>query len=79
MLKGYCGFDCSECPTYQAWKKNDHKLRRELFEKYSTRENPLKVEDFNCSGCKSSEKILFVHCFKCDIRKQGIEKKNSKK
>lgn len=69
---GFCGFDCSKCPTYQAWKNNDHELRQELVEKYSTKENPLKVDDFNCSGCSSPEEVLFIHCFKCEIRKKAL-------
>ncbi len=72
MLKGYCGFDCSTCPTYKAWKNNDDELRKKLFEKYSSAENPLKIEDFNCSGCNSPEKVFFIHCFKCDIRKKAL-------
>jgi hypothetical protein len=75
MLKGFCGFDCSKCPTYKAWKNDDDKLRQELMEKYSTKENPLKKEDFNCSGCRSPEKIFFVHCFKCEIRQSALDQR----
>ncbi len=73
MLKGFCGFDCSTCPTYLAWKNNDDDLRIKLAEKYSTDENPLGIEDFNCSGCRSPEKVFFLHCFKCEIRKKGLD------
>lgn len=75
MIKGYCGFDCSNCPTYQAWKNDDDELREKLKLKYSTPENPLKKEDFNCSGCRSSEGIFFVHCFKCEIRIKALKAK----
>lgn len=68
MLKGYCGFDCSTCPTYIAWKNNDDGLREELRIKYSTPQNPLEKEDYNCSGCRSDEGVFFVHCFSCEIR-----------
>jgi len=73
-LKGFCGFDCSTCPVYQAWKTNDVELRTQLVEKYSTENKPLTKEDFNCSGCRSAEKIFFIHCFECEIRKKGLEK-----
>jgi hypothetical protein len=77
MIKGYCGFDCSICPTYLAWKNDDDELREKLKLKYSTPDNPLEKSDYNCSGCCSEEGIFFVHCFKCEIRKKGEKNKNS--
>ena len=72
MIKSYCGFDCSTCPTYLAWKNNDDELRVKLVKKYATDENPLEKSDFNCSGCSSEEGIFFVHCFKCEIRQKAL-------
>lgn len=72
-LRGYCGFDCSKCPTYIAWINNDDKLREELKLKYSSPDNPLEKSDFNCSGCKSEEGIFFVHCEECQIRLKALK------
>ena len=73
MLKSCCGFDCSTCPTYLAWKTDDDGLREKLKLKYSTPNNPLEKSDFNCSGCRTKEGIFFAHCHKCEVRASGLK------
>ena len=66
--RGYCGIDCAQCPSYQAYLNVDNELRKELAKEYSTSEKPLNPEQFNCAGCKSTNGIIFDYCNECEIR-----------
>ncbi len=68
MHRGYCGIDCSICPSYIAYHSNNQKLREELAQKYSTPEKKMNPNDFNCAGCKAKEGIIFDYCKECQIR-----------
>ena len=72
---GVCGLNCLECPAYIATMNDDNELREKTAKSWSKTFNAhIKAEDINCKGCFNDE-ILFSHCFECDIRKCGNEKK----
>ena len=72
---GYCGINCSKCPTNIATKNNDDVLRMKTSIEWSRLFNKTIVPSkINCNGCKS-ENDLFENCHTCEIRKSGIQKK----
>lgn len=71
----YCGLDCSGCPAYIAKVNDDNEIRRKTAEEWSKMFNAeIKPEDINCDGCHAVDGELFIHCFKCPIRKCALEK-----
>ena len=72
----YCGLACHECEAFIATQNNDDAKRKEVAKAWSREfEANIKPEDINCDGCTSGSEKLFSHCFECEIRKCGIEKK----
>jgi hypothetical protein len=71
----YCGLVCTSCPAYIATQENSDTLRKQVVEKWSSDQFPLKVEDVNCDGCLAVGKRLFKFCNDCEVRICGIDKK----
>lgn len=69
----YCGLDCSECPAYVATIKDDDEKRKDLADKWSTEEFPLKPEDVNCRGCTQKTDVISF-CGDCDVRECASER-----
>ena len=69
----YCGLNCSECPALIAYKTDDEALRKETVKKWATPDNPVSVEDINCTGCKSTEPPIHSFCSRCEVRSCAIE------
>ncbi len=75
---GCCGLNCAECPVFIATANNDPALKRATAKELSVRyasflEKPLKPDDINCTGCRSTAAI-FVGCQTCPIRRCCSEK-----
>lgn len=68
MHLAYCGFDCTECPVYQATKTKDENLRSELLARYHTPENNLTLAKLYCEGCLSASASQTKFCCGCTIR-----------
>lgn len=69
----YCGLDCSECPAYIATVEDDDDKRKDLAEKWSTEEFPLKPENVNCRGCTEKTDVMSF-CGDCDVRECAVSK-----
>ena len=70
----YCGINCANCPTYLATQKEDDELRRQVQKNYKNNfKMDIKLEDVNCDGCNSDEKVFFF-CSTCRVRKCAREK-----
>ncbi len=70
----YCGLVCTGCPAYIATQENSDTLRKQVVEKWSSDQYPMKVEDINCDGCLSVNKRLIKFCNECEVRACGIER-----
>lgn len=64
----YCGFDCTQCPVYQATALADEDFSGQLAQKYTTDVHPLSQEDMHCTGCRQEDCQLSVLCRDCFIR-----------
>lgn len=74
-LIAYCGFDCSKCPAYLAFKKGIQNIDKETLLKWASNLGKNeKLENLKCSGCNSNEDVKFKFCFECEIRKCASEK-----
>jgi hypothetical protein len=68
----YCGLDCSVCPAYLAWQKDDPELRASTAAQWSKiYQSDIRPEDVFCQGCLSTGERLFAHCRVCQIRQCG--------
>ena len=66
---GYCGLNCSDCPTFLATKDDDFKARENTAALYAEKFGVhLKPEDINCEGCRSEGKRVIGFCHVCAIR-----------
>jgi len=75
-IVAYCGLVCTECPAYEATKKNDDKARAKIAEEWSKQfQHTFKTEDINCNGCLAVGEVQFSYCSMCDIRKCGSDRK----
>jgi hypothetical protein len=75
-IVAYCGLVCTECPTYQATKKNDNKARAKIAEEWSKEyKHVFKPEDINCSGCLTTGDVHIGYCNVCEIRRCGSSKR----
>ena len=75
-IVAYCGLVYTECPTYEATKKNDNKARAKIVEKWSKQyKHAFKPEDINCNGCLAVGSVQIGYCQVCEIRKCGSERK----
>lgn len=69
-----CGLVCTDCPAYIATQNDDDAERARVAEMWGKEFGvQFKIEDINCDGCLSSER-LFSYCNTCEIRKCGDEK-----
>lgn len=67
----YCGYDCTNCPVYQATKKKDLELLKIIL--YNA--NPdASIESIGCMGCTDCNNQNHF-CGKCPIRLCAIDKK----
>lgn len=71
----YCGFDCGECPVYKATAAGDAEKKRELAEKFSSKDRIISPESIFCMGCKSDIPSGHAFCSTCSFRKCASEKK----
>lgn len=71
----YCGLVCTGCPAYVATLQNSDTLRKQVVEKWSSDQYPMKIEDINCDGCLSNGKRLIKFCSQCEVRTCGIVKR----
>jgi hypothetical protein len=66
----YCGFNCAECPIYQATAAHDDDLRQRVAEKYN-----LDTEKMHCSGCRTEleNKFLCGCAMRCCAEKKALD------
>ena len=77
-IVAYCGLACTECPAYEATKKDDNEARAKVAQQWSKQfQHNFKAEDINCTGCLSVGDVQFGYCSMCDIRKCGADRKVS--
>lgn len=71
----YCGITCSDCPTFNATRRDDDAERRLVADLW-TKEygHEFKMEDITCEGCSTGGKRVFNYCNICEIRKCGQER-----
>ena len=75
-IVAYCGLVCTECPTYEATRKNDSKARAKIAEEWSRQyKHTFKPEDINCDGCLADGKRQIGYCRVCEIRKCGMNRR----
>lgn len=71
-----CGLDCSQCPAYIATQTDDNELRIKTAAEWSQAFHAdLKPEHIVCDGCVSASPRKFAHCYQCEMRKCGTERK----
>lgn len=76
QITAFCGLICSECGAFIATLDNDDDKRAEVAKLWSQQyQVDLKPSDINCDGCTSDSERLIGHCFACEIRKCGKEKR----
>ena len=68
-----CGLVCNDCIAFEATEKDDDELRRKVVEVWSTKDDPLTIEDVDCDGCTVG-KTLHSFCAICDVRICGLER-----
>lgn len=66
-----CGLVCDDCMAFVATQKNDDTLREKVVEAWSTKEDPLRLEDVDCDGCTAGKR-LHSFCQVCEVRKCGL-------
>ena len=71
----YCGLVCTGCPTYIATQEDSDTLRKQVVDKWSSDQYPMKIEDINCDGCLTEGKRLIKFCSECEVRACGSAKK----
>ncbi len=75
-MTAFCGLACYECPAFLATRADDNEKRAEIAKEWSKQYHAdIKSENINCDGCKSDTGRLIGHCYVCEIRKCGMEKK----
>lgn len=67
----FCGYDCTNCPVYQATKKKDLELLRIIL--YNANPNAT-IESIGCLGCTECDNKNHF-CGKCQIRLCALDKK----
>lgn len=77
MHRAYCGFNCEECPVYQATSHNDVVLRVAIYEQYHLANPNLTWEDLHCHGCKSNPADHTHLCNACEMRRCARATKRS--
>ena len=74
-IVSFCGITCSDCPAFNATKKDDNAEREKVAELWTKAYgHPFKAEDINCDGCISRGPRVFNYCNICEIRKCGRER-----
>lgn len=72
-MLGYCGVNCSECPSYKGTVSHDLALLEKAAGSFS--EGAYSVTEWVCLGCQPADQpILAKYCAKCQIRKCAIQK-----
>jgi len=70
----YCGFDCSQCPSYQATVNSDRVALENLARKWPSKDAKVTANDVTCEGCFG--KRVSKYCLElCAIRPCAIAKK----
>jgi hypothetical protein len=69
-----CGLVCNDCIAFIATQKDDDEMRSKVVEAWSTKDDPLKLEDVDCDGCTIGKR-LHSFCDICDVRMCGLERK----
>jgi hypothetical protein len=70
----YCGLVCTGCPAYIATQEDDDTMRKQVVEKWSSDQYPMKVEDVNCDGCLCVGTRLMKFCNECEVRTCGSDR-----
>lgn len=68
MHLAYCGFNCQDCPVYQATTSQDEGLRAAILAQYQHANPHLTLEDLFCHGCKSNSADNTHLCKTCEMR-----------
>jgi hypothetical protein len=68
-----CGLVCNDCIAFIATQKDDDEMRSKVVEAWSTKDDPLKLEDVDCDGCTIGKR-LHSFCAICDVRKCGLNR-----
>lgn len=67
----FCGYDCTNCPVYQATMKKDLELLKIIL--YNAKEDAT-IETLGCRGCTDCL-VVNQFCNKCPIRLCALNKK----
>ncbi|MDR2105607.1 MAG: DUF3795 domain-containing protein [Deferribacteraceae bacterium] len=64
-----CGFDCAECPVYQATINNDEPLKLQVAERYN-----LDAQKLACTGCRAERGNTFLNgcAMRCCVEKNVL-------
>ena len=73
-ITAMCGLICEDCRAFIATQKDDDELRTEVVKAWSTKDDPLKLEDIDCDGCTVGRR-LHSFCAVCDVRICGLQRK----
>ncbi|MCX8059513.1 MAG: DUF3795 domain-containing protein [Spirochaetes bacterium] len=74
-LVAYCGYDCTKCPAFLAYKNGVQNIDKEALIKWASNSGSnLKPEEIICSGCTSNDEIKFKFCYECKIRECASSK-----
>jgi hypothetical protein len=64
-----CGFDCRNCPAYQATHGGDKAEQERVAAKWSqANSRAMTVKDILCDGCRVPGGRLVAYCADCAIR-----------
>jgi hypothetical protein len=73
-MVAFCGIVCTDCRAFIATQRDDAKLKKEVAEAWSTKEEILEAEDISCDGCLATGRRLPEFCGICEVRRCGYEK-----
>ena len=70
MMLAYCGLDCEKCEAFIATQRNDDALRAAVAAKWAKDYGaPIKPEDIQCTGCRSTGVKTYYCDQLCELRK----------
>jgi hypothetical protein len=68
---GFCGIACSDCRAFIATERDDARLKKEVAEAWSTKEEVLEAEDISCDGCLATGRKFGGTC---EVRRCGYDR-----
>ena len=73
----FCGIVCTDCSAYQATQTGEEsaleRVAAQWKEDYHLEH--VTIQDVTCDGCLGEGGRKGAHCFECDIRACGLERK----